>query len=136
MAKTLSKAKGRRDYGRYFAVPHSVVCSDAFWSLRPNSCKLWLDLMIQYNGRNNGKIAAVHSQLKQRGWAEKSLERSLLELQQKGFIEKTRQGGFGLGGNLCTYYRFTHLATDEIPDLGLRKAPPTCEFRSWTAEKS
>ena len=77
----------------------------------------------------------MYSQLKEYGWAEKSLSRSLSELQEKGFIEKTRQGGFGLGGKYCSYYRLTHLPTDEIPLLGLRASPPTAEFRQWTPEK-
>lgn len=135
MARTRARAKGRRDFGRYFSVPHMVILSDAFRSMTANSQKLWLNLMMQYNGYNNGKIAAVHSQLQNYGWAPKSLERSLRELENKGFIEKTRQGGFGLGGKYCSYYRFTHLATDEISELDLRKGPPTCDFRSWTPDK-
>lgn len=135
MARTRAKSKGRRDFGRYFQVPHYVIMTEAFRNLSANSHKLWLNLMVQYNGYNNGKIAAVYSQLKEFGWAEKSLARSLNELQEKGFIEKTRQGGFGLGGRYCSYYRFTHLPTDEIPSLGLRKSPPTSEFRRWTREK-
>ena len=135
VGRSRSKAKGRAEYGRYFSVPHSVVCTEAFRSLSANSHKLWLNLMVQYNGYNNGKIAAVYSQLKEYGWAEKSLSRSLIELQEKGFIKKTRQGGFGLGGKYCTYYRFTHLPTAEIPLIGLRGGPPTSDFRRWTPEK-
>lgn len=131
MARSRAKAKGRRDYGRYFNAPHSVVTSPAFRALSAQATKLWVNLMTQYNGRNNGKIAAVHSQLQAFGWARKSLERALRELQQAGFIDKTRQGGLGGGGRFCSYYRFTHLATDDLPEVPVRKGPPTLEFHHW-----
>ena len=131
MARSRAKTKGRREGGRFFQVPHSVVKTPAFLALTAHAQKLWYDLMLQYNGSNNGRIVAVLSQMEARGWSNGTLYRSLQELLGKGFLEKTRQGGIGAMAKTCTYYRFTHLPTGTDPEIPLRAMGPTNEFRSW-----
>lgn len=131
MARTLSGSKGRRDYGRYYNVPHSVTDTLAYRSLSAYSFKLWHDLMLQYDGKNNGRIDAIFTRLKNRGWASGSLYRSLIELQKKGLIVKTRQGGTGAMKKVCSLYRFTHLATATDRELGLIQSGPTNDYKAW-----
>ncbi|MGZ8964527.1 MAG: hypothetical protein ACXW17_07620 [Methylomagnum sp.] len=132
MAHTPKKAKGRANCGRFYPVPYVLNDSPAFISLSFVAFKLWHNLMRQYNGRNNGRICAVPSQMEKRGWAESSLFKALAELQEKGFIEKTRQGGLGpMGSRICTYYRLTHLPLDADEELEISRAPPTNKYLKW-----
>ena len=132
MARTRSGMKGRRDVGRYYQVLHSVADTAAYCSLSAHAQKLWHDLLLQYNGGNNGHIAAIFRQLAGRGWKGKNgtFYRALDELQEKGFIVKTRQGGIGAMKKICTLYRFTHLATSTNPEIGIRESGPTNEADS------
>lgn len=126
-----SEIKGRRDYGRYYKVPYSITDTPAYFSLSAHAFKLWHDLHLQYNGRNNGRIDAILTRLEKRGWKNGTLYRSLNELQEKGFIVKTRQGGIGAMKKICSLYRFTHLHTCTDPEIGLKQTGPTNEYKEW-----
>ena len=135
MAHTRSSMKGRTDSGWHYQVPHSVADTVAYCSLSAHAQKLWHDLLLQYNGSNNGHIAAILTQLAKRGWTNGTLYRALDELQEKGFIVKTRQGGIGAMKKICTLYRFTHLATFTNPEIGIRKSGPTNEYKNWKPDE-
>ena len=123
--------KGRRDYGRYYNVPHWVTDTHAYCSLSAYSFKLWHDLLLQFDGKNNGRIDAILFRLENRGWKNGTLYRSLGELIEKGFIAKTRQGGIGAMKKTCSLYRFTHLATCADSKIDLKGSGPTNEFKDW-----
>ena len=75
-------------------MPHEVLNSKAYPSLTPAAVKLLLDLGAQYRGTNNGDLCAAWTVMAKRGWRSKAtLTRALRELEGKGFICKTRQGG-------------------------------------------
>ncbi len=135
MAHTRSSMKGRTDSGWHYQVPHSVADTVAYCSLSAHAQKLWHDLLLQYYGRNNGHIAAILTQLTKRGWTNGTLYRALDELQEKGFIVKTRQGGIGAMKKICTLYRFTHLTTFSNPEIGIRKSGPTNEYKNWKPDE-
>ena len=135
MARTRSGMKGRRDVGRYYQVLHSVADTAAYCSLSAHAQKLWHDLLLQYNGSNNGHIAAILTQLAKRGWTNGTLYRALDELQKKGFIVRTRQGGIGAMKKICSLYRFTHLVTFTNPEIGIRKSGPTNDYKNWKPEE-
>jgi len=130
-----SKIKGRRDYGRYYNVPHSITDTHAYCSLSAYALKLWHDLLLQYDGTNNGRIGAILTRLEKRGWKNGTLYRALKELQEKGFIVKTRQGGIGAMKKICSLYRFTHLATCTDWEIGLTKSGPTNNYKDWEQGK-
>ena len=133
MARTFSSSKGRRDYGRYYNVPHSLTDTLAYRSLSVCAFKLWHDLMLQYNGKNNGRIDAIFKRLESRNWKKKNgtFYRSLDELQEKGLIVKMRQGGTGAMKKICSLYRFTHLATTSDNEIGLTQSGPTNDYKTW-----
>ena len=135
MKEKRSNIKGRRDYGRYYNVPHSVADTHAYCSLSAYSFKLWHDLLLQFDGKNNGRIDAILSRLENRGWKNGTLYRSLGELIEKGFITKTRQGGIGAMKKTCSLYRFTHLATPANPEINIKGSGPTNEFKDWIERK-
>mgnify|MGYP003691046209 FL=1 len=130
-----SNIKGRRDYGRYYNVPHSVTNAYAYYSLSVYAFKLWHALLLQYDGKNNGRIDAILSRLENRGWKNGTLYRSLGELIEKGFITKTRQGGIGAMKATCSLYRFTHLPTPTDSKIDLKGSGPTNEFKDWIERK-
>jgi len=130
-----SNIKGRRSYGRYYNVPHSITDTLAYRSLSVYGFKLWHDLMLQNYGRNNGRIDAIFTRLEKRGWKNGTLYRSLNELQEKGFIVKTRQGGIGAMKKICSLYRFTHLATFTDWEIGLTESGPTNDYKTWKQDK-
>ena len=135
MAHTRSSMKGRTDSGWHYQVPHSVADTVAYCSLSAHAQKLWHDLLLQYYGRNNGHIAAILTQLAKRGWTNGTLYRALDELQKKGFIVRTRQGGIGAMKKICSLYRFTHLVTSTNPEIGIRKSGPTNDYKNWKPEE-
>ena len=135
MALSRAKIKGRRDYGRYYNVTHSITDTPAYRSLSVYGFKLWHDLMLQYDGRNNGRIDAIFTRLEKRGWKNGTLYRALFELQEKGFIVKTRQGGIGVMKKICSLYRFTHLATLTDWEIPLTQSGPTNDYKTWKQDK-
>ncbi len=71
---------------------------------------LIIDLMSQFNGRNNGDLCAAFSVLKERGWRSKgTLGRAIKELKDRQWIVVARQGG----RNHCSLYALTFQAIDE-----------------------
>ena len=109
MARTLAKAKGRKEAGNFLRVPAAVLDSPIFCALSTKAKARILDIGARYNGHNNGDLAAPWSWMSQRNWRSKgTLQRALCELQQRGMIERTRQGGLH-GASL---YAFTWLPID------------------------
>ena len=55
---------------------------------------LLLELALQYNRDNNGRLIATKKQLARRGWGSQStVTRALAELVAAGMVHKTVQGG-------------------------------------------
>jgi hypothetical protein len=88
------KAKGRRERGSFFAIPHSILDSVNYNRLSSHAVKLLIDLGRQYNGSNNGDLSTAWKIMKPKGWRSKStLHSAKQELLHYGLIELTRQGG-------------------------------------------
>jgi hypothetical protein len=85
--KTLKRKKGR-----FVGIPYPIANSDLFAKLSAPENKLILDLLLQYNGNNNGMLSPCHTLMKKRGWAKSSLRRAFNKLQHAGFLVVTRQG--------------------------------------------
>lgn len=94
MARNRLKAKGRREFGSFAALPHDVLESESYARLSGHGVKALVDLFGQFRGSNNGDLTAAWKEMARRGWTSKSLlYRGLHELLDNGLIEKTRQGG-------------------------------------------
>jgi len=92
--RSRDRAKGRRSSGSFLALPHSVLRAPNFVALSPAAVKLLVDIAVQYNGSNNGDLAATWNAMTVRGWkSRQSLSKALAELRHYGFLELTRQGG-------------------------------------------
>ncbi len=104
MTLTRIRAKARRESGSFAALPHEILDSPEWAKLSVHAVRALLDLFAQYRGENNGDFSATWSRMQKRGWRSKdTLYRALRELQTKGWIVKTRQGGI----HRCNLYAVT-----------------------------
>ena len=91
-------------------LPHNVTNSEQFASLSAYAVKLLVDMLNQYHGKQNGDLSAAWTLMEKHGWSGNStLRKALLELERKGFIVKTRQGG----RHKASLYAVTWLGIDE-----------------------
>lgn len=88
----MSATKLKKKKERFAGIPFSVAKTKPFIDLRAPEVKLLVDLLLQYNGNNNGMLSACHTLMKERGWPKSSLHRSLNNLLHAGFLVVTRQG--------------------------------------------
>ena len=110
MANSRARAKGRRESGNFAALPYSVLRHPNYISLSPRAVKLLLDFCSFYNGKNNGDFTAAWTVIKERGWKSRDqVFKAQQELEEKGFILRTRQGG----RHLCNLFAITFYAIDD-----------------------
>ncbi|MCL1483659.1 MULTISPECIES: hypothetical protein [unclassified Marinobacter] len=118
-----ARATGKAGNGRFLAIPHSVLNSDAYRGLKGWGVRLLVDIAGQYNGKNNGDLCAAMTVMEPRGWkSNSSLGTALSALLAAGLIEQTRQGG----RNRCSLYAVTWHSIDDCGgklDVRPTKAP-------------
>jgi hypothetical protein len=106
----MARKHPKRTGGTFLLLHHHMLRHKSFGSLSANAAKLFIEVAIEYNGKNNGDLSATFNTLKMRGFKSKgTLDRALKELMNKGFIQKTRQGG----KNKCCLYGLTVFKLDE-----------------------
>ena len=114
MAIDRIKAKGRRASGPFVAVPLTVLNHPNYIALTAKSVKLLNDMLAQMRFRkdgtgNNGDLSMAWSIMSERGWKSKqTLANARKELEVRGFITQTRQGG----RHKCSLYAITWWAID------------------------
>lgn len=122
-------AKGRSKRSSPFVkLPHYVLKSDAYRSLKPGPVALLVQIVLRYNGSNNGQIALGRREaceainISDKDTASKYFR----ELDEKGFIKATKQGAFNMKDPSAR--RATEWA---ITWERLNEKPPTKEFMKW-----
>ncbi len=94
MPRNYSRAKSRAKQGRFALLPHQCLEHTNYTRLTPKAIKLFVDLLYQYNGGNNGDLTAAFTIMKKRGWKSKeTIFLALGELLHYGWIMRTRTGG-------------------------------------------
>lgn len=94
MARNRAKSKGRAAKGTFTMLPHNLTQSPQFANLSAYAVKLLVDMLNQYHGKQNGDLSPSFTIMKKHGWKSKdTLAKALNELERKGFLVKTRQGG-------------------------------------------
>lgn len=117
MASKNVNAKGRRINGTFSALPHAVQDSPAFRHLSPAAVKLLIDILRQYNSKNNGDLNCAFSEMRDRGWrSTATLNRAKQELIQAGLLQVTRQGGLSQGRRVCSLFALTWHPVHECRD--------------------
>lgn len=82
----------RKSKARFAGIPFSVIRTEQYATLTGPEVKLLVDLLYQFNGRNNGTLSPTITLLEKHGWSSTSLWRAKAGLLKKGFIVVTRQG--------------------------------------------
>lgn len=96
--------------GKFVPLSHDLIKHKNFQSLSGNAVKLFIQLLCQFNGSNNGDYSCPYSTMQHMGWKSSgTLQNSIDELIKLGFIVKTRQGG----RNRCNLYGDTLHPLDE-----------------------
>jgi len=78
---------------RFGALPYHIFTSPQYAALSARAVKALIDLVMQYRGSNNGDLCAGWAVMRKSGWTSKDqLKKALHELEQLGWILRTRQG--------------------------------------------
>src|SRR5258705_629404 len=100
----------KRERGQFLALPRAVLESSAYLGLSTYAVKLLVDFGVQYNGSNNGDLAAVWRFMRARGWrSQETLARAKKELLDSQLIVETRKGG---RPNRASLYALTFFRLD------------------------
>lgn len=120
-----------RSHEKFVGLPHVLVVSAAWRSLRGSSIKVFIEICDRYNGANNGEIhLGGGSTAKTLHLSKATVFRALEELAEKGFIERTAEGNW-LDRRAATW-RLTHR-----PDNRPNGSPiATHEWRHWDPLRS
>lgn len=127
------KNKRDRSKGQFAAFPFVILDHPDFKALSGNAAKLLLQAVRQYNGRNNGKICFVWSQMKELGWKSKTtLTAAKKQLIDKKFLVVTKYGGFVEGKGVPQFYALTWLKIDEIHGFNMDIEPTKKPIRCFS----
>ena len=94
MSTARPTVKNRRGTSSYVALPHACLEHQNWTRLSARAVKLFIDVYFEYQGFNNGNLAAAWSVLRnKRGWKSKeTLALALNELRHYGWLVVTRPG--------------------------------------------
>lgn len=126
-----SKRKGGK--GRPFLmVLNEVFDSASYGALSPSAVTLYLYVIRQFNGKNNGNLCTAEGTLKRLGlrMSKTTVRMARLELIEAGFIDVTRQGfRGGDGGKYPTLVRLTNEVCYAILEKGIPHCPASFDYR-------
>jgi len=118
----MGKAKQKLEWGAKGAwvLPKALMEHPDFRELTPSANKVLMVLGYQYNGRNNGDLAATKSMLKSwGGMADGTLAKALRQLKERNLVLCTRHSYRRRDGQKCALYSLTWLPIDPCPGKGL-----------------
>lgn len=122
------KRKSKRNGPSFVQLPHYVLQSQAWTRLSGWQTKWLLDLMAQYNGRNNGDLSMPWSYLNKRGWASRdTASRARIKLLEVGWIVITRKGW----KKIPTLYAVTLWGIDECGGKVVEEIPHAVSLGFW-----
>jgi hypothetical protein len=132
----MAKQKHNKGQGHFAGIPDTVTDNSDYYTLSYSAKALLLEFAKQYRGNNNGKLCAVHSQLKSRGWkSDTTLRNNIKELINANLIVMTKYGFYGAGKRLPNYYAITWQPIDEINGFDMELKPTTTPVRKFSIER-
>jgi hypothetical protein len=135
-SKRREKAKNRTETGRFSQLPHAVLNSPDYIGLTYKSKALLVDLVYQYNGKNNGNLTAALGTLKARGWKRSAtLTDAVKELMAANLIIRTREGKFQNPHSRCALYALGWQKIDECEGKDLDVGPTSMPPRRFSLDK-
>jgi hypothetical protein len=113
----------------FIALERYILRSLAWRSLSVIARALYIEIAFCHDGSNNDRIQMSVQNLANRlGMGKSSAARALNELQEKGFIEVSKQSSFSLKLKLATEYRLAAFGCN------VTNALPTKAFTRWQPE--
>lgn len=92
-SKARLRQKNRREGGRVAVLPHECMDHPNYIGLSIKARAVLMELIRQFNGySNNGDLCLAEKLMRPRCLARNTVERARDELEQRGWIVKTRQG--------------------------------------------
>jgi len=137
----VANGRGSARHADFIGVPRGLARSRAFIDTPPLGRALYFDLRRQYNGHNNGQIAAVLEGTEDRpglaayGWPARSVFKYLKVLLDHGLIERTRQGGIGALSKTCSLYAFTDLPVVANKEKGIAGSQASLAYLNFTPKE-
>jgi hypothetical protein len=123
-----TKRKGKRQpkgESHFLNIPWIVLDSPAYLDLSLSARAMLVELVRQFNGRNNGRIHAARKYMRGRGWnSNDTIQRNINELLRAGLIVQTRTGGLNAGPHL---YAITFRQISDFSNLDIR----TSAYGKW-----
>lgn len=115
-------ATGRSNTSRFVRLDYRLLNSNAYRSLTPNARSLLVDLVMLYNGENNGSLyLSVRHAAHRMGVADlTAASRAFDDLVELGFIEVTQQSHFHVKASETSRARCWRITWEAGPG---RKAP-------------
>jgi hypothetical protein len=115
-------ATGRNHTSRFVRLDHRILNSNAYRSLTPNARSLLVDLVMLYNGENNGSLyLSVRDAAHRMGVADlTAASRAFDDLMALGFVEMTQEAHFKVKASETSRARCWRIAWEAGPG---RKAP-------------
>jgi hypothetical protein len=115
---------------RHVRLYHWFLRCEAWRSLSPNARALYVEIAARYNGSNNGRISfSVREAAKLLHISKSVAARTLVELQDRGFIVITKRSAFSVKTKTATEWRLTEFSSD------LDGVFATKDFMRWSPEK-
>ena len=117
-----TNANGRDGEEQYLKLSYPFLRSPAWRSLSGAAIKVWLELRSRFNGRNNGELSlSLDEASRLLGMSKSTVRRVFVELEEKGFIRKVKQGQWY--GRLASEYAVT--------DRSLQGVPASNDWKRW-----
>jgi len=107
----MRKFNGKRGKTPPFVMLRKDIITSREWAeLSHKAVKLLVDVLEQFNGHNNGDLCITMSVMRKKGWVSSgTLHAAKNELEKKGFLELTRQGG----RNKCSLFAVSFFPINE-----------------------
>ena len=131
MPRKHNRTGRRKGDGRFVALPHALLRSAAWQSLKPAERATYIEAAMPYDGSNNGFLAVSARRVADRlGISKSSAARALRALVEKGFLEVTCESAFNMKQRRATEYRLTLFKCDRTHAL------PSQAFQRWRPDEN
>ena len=88
----MARKSNKRTTEPFIQIPHRILNSVAYKQLGAWACKLLIELVKKFNGKNNGDLSYPYSEMKNRGFnSSGTLSEAGKELEHYGLIQITKQ---------------------------------------------
>lgn len=109
-------------------LPHYMQKCPAWRTLSPNAKAVYLEILLRYDGGNNGEISYSVREAATIGVGRTAAWKALKELQDRGFVVMTRASSFTLKTREARCWRLTAL------ECGTELA--TKDFMRWRPDQA